>query len=111
MVIPISDQFRGYAEEVKNEIYAAGFEAYMNGDMTESLNKKIRNAQLDRYNFILVLGAKERDNQTVNVRTRDNTVHGECSVKHLIAEFNEFERSKTLNAEQEFKAQVNVKEE
>lgn len=49
----------------------------MNNDTTESFNRKIRSAQLDQYNFILVVGEKEAQAGTVNVRTRDNKV---CSV-------------------------------
>jgi threonyl-tRNA synthetase len=38
------------------------------------LNKKIRNAQLAQFNFILVVGEREATANTVNVRTRDNAV-------------------------------------
>lgn len=40
----------------------------------DTLNKQIRNAQLAQFNFILVIGAREKENGTVNVRTRDNAV-------------------------------------
>jgi threonyl-tRNA synthetase len=55
-------------------LYAAGFEAEVNIASNDTFNKKIRNAQLDQFNFILVVGEKEADNGTVNVRTRDNKV-------------------------------------
>jgi threonyl-tRNA synthetase len=35
------------------------------------LNKKIRNAQLEQFNYILVVGDKEQESATVNVRIRD----------------------------------------
>lgn len=38
------------------------------------MNKQVRNAQLAQFNFILVVGQKEKDNGSVNVRTRDNQV-------------------------------------
>lgn len=37
--------------------------------------------------FISVVGEKERSSGTVNVRTRDNKVHGELSVEELIVKF------------------------
>jgi threonyl-tRNA synthetase len=37
-----------------------------------------------RYNFILVVGKKEQESQTVNVRTRDNVVHGQRSIADLL---------------------------
>lgn len=44
-------------------------------DNSDTLNRKIRNAQLAQFNFILVVGPKEAQNGTVNVRTRDNAVN------------------------------------
>lgn len=51
------------------------------------MQKKIREAQLAQYNYILVVGEKEAEQKTVNVRTRDNVIHGEKSVNDIIAEF------------------------
>ena len=48
----------------------------------DTMNKQVRNAQLAQFNFILVIGAKEMQNGTVNVRTRDNAVSF-CSISEL----------------------------
>ncbi len=40
------------------------------------MQKKVREAQIAQYNYILVVGEKEKAERTVNVRTRDNVVHG-----------------------------------
>lgn len=37
---------------------------------------QVREAQLEQYNYILVVGNEEKEARTVNVRTRDNVVHG-----------------------------------
>merc|ERR1711872_607754 len=37
-------------------------------DDSNTMNKKVRNAQIAQYNFIFVVGEKERSNKTVNVR-------------------------------------------
>ena len=37
---------------------------------------QVRDAQLSQYNYILVLGEQEQREGTVNIRTRDNIVHG-----------------------------------
>ena len=50
----------------------------------ETLNKKIREAQLAQVNYILVVGEKEMSNATVNVRTRDNKVLGEMTFDELM---------------------------
>ncbi len=53
MVIPIGPVFNDYAKEVKQRVYDAGFNCDCNVDDGETMNKKIRNAQLAQYNFIL----------------------------------------------------------
>ncbi len=56
------------------QLFQSGFECDIDVDQGDTMNRKIRNAQLAQYNFILVLGEKELTNKTVNVRTRDNKV-------------------------------------
>ena len=49
-----------------------------------------------------VVGEKEQQNETVNIRTRDNKVHGEHSVTHVLQRFKHFTDSKVLDAEEKF---------
>ncbi|RWS17731.1 threonine-tRNA ligase: cytoplasmic-like protein [Dinothrombium tinctorium] len=102
IVLPIHDSFNEYAESVRKQLYEAGFQVDVELDPGLTINKKVRNAQLAQYNFILVVGEKEKDNNTVNVRTRDNKVHGECSIKDLIDKFSKFKNEKLPNAEEVF---------
>lgn len=75
MVVPVSPAFEEYANKVKAQVHAAGY--FIDVDMSHrTLNKMVREAQLAQYNFILVVGGEEEKNETVNVRTRDNHVHG-----------------------------------
>ncbi|XP_044265947.1 threonine--tRNA ligase 1, cytoplasmic isoform X1 [Tribolium madens] len=87
MVIPVGPTYDEYALDVQKKLYQAGFMAEVDTDAGDTMNKKIRNAQLAQFNFILVVGEKERSSQTVNVRTRDNIVHGEITVEGLIEKF------------------------
>lgn len=66
------------------------------------MNKKIRNAQLSQHNFILVVGEKEQTNGTVNIRTRDNKVHGEHSIAKVIERFTQLAKERILNSEETF---------
>jgi threonyl-tRNA synthetase len=94
LVVPVSKTFSEYAEQVQKKVSAAGF--YVDVDLSaRTLNKMVREAQLSQYNFILVVGAQEAANSTVNVRTRDNAVHGTKSVDALIAEFKRLETEKS----------------
>lgn len=108
MIIPISETCKDFAEEVRDRIRSEHFTADLNLESTESLNKKIREAQLNQYNFILVIGEKEMKNSTVNVRTRTRKVLGESKVDHFIDELKKLRRSRTLSAEIEYKLQKSI---
>ncbi|XP_044521338.1 threonine--tRNA ligase 2, cytoplasmic isoform X2 [Gracilinanus agilis] len=102
MVIPVGPTCEEYALQISKEFFEAGFMADVDLDQSCTLNKKIRNAQLAQYNFILVVGEKEKLNNAVNVRTRDNKVHGEVSIASAINKLKKLKESRTLNAEEEF---------
>ncbi|CAI2722716.1 unnamed protein product [Schistosoma spindalis] len=102
LVVPVVSACDEYAIDVKNRLHDAGFMVSVDTDPGRTLNKKIRNGQLLQNNFILVVGEKEITNGTVNVRTRDNKVHGEHPVEHVIERFRQLAASRTLEAEQEF---------
>ncbi|XP_026478329.1 threonine--tRNA ligase, cytoplasmic-like [Ctenocephalides felis] len=97
MVIPVGPSLDAYAEEVKNKLYDAGFMAEVDTDAGDTMNKKIRNAQIAQFNFILVVGEKEKNSGTVNVRTRDNVVHGELTISDLISKFKKLSENYTIN--------------
>lgn len=85
-VVPVDPKFADYACEVQNKVHEAGFYVDVD-DSARTLNKKVREAQLAQYNFILVVGEKEMNEGSVNVRTRDNEVQGTLPIADLIAKF------------------------
>ena len=52
IVVPVAPPFNAYAQQVRNKLYDAGYQCDVNLDDGETMNKKIRNAQLAQYNFI-----------------------------------------------------------
>uniref|UniRef100_A0A3Q2YCK3 threonine--tRNA ligase n=1 Tax=Hippocampus comes TaxID=109280 RepID=A0A3Q2YCK3_HIPCM len=102
MVVPVGPTCEEYAQKVQQDFHNAGFMSDVDLDPGCTLNKKIRNAQLAQYNFILVVGEKEKTSNTVNVRTRDNKVHGERGVDDCIQRLKELKSSKSRNAEEDF---------
>ena len=52
MVVPVGPPFNAYAEEVKSKLHAAGFCCDTDTDDSNTMNKKVRNAQIAQYNFI-----------------------------------------------------------
>ena len=78
-IITVADRHSEFAHEIKREILKAGFICDMD-ESSESVNKKIRTAQLLQINYMLTVGDKEVENKTVSLRTRDNVVHGEMNL-------------------------------
>ncbi|GFY76616.1 threonine--tRNA ligase 1, cytoplasmic [Trichonephila inaurata madagascariensis] len=88
IVVPVGSMFEEYAQKVCNEIHSAGFICDMDVDQGDTMKKKIRNAQLAQYNYIFVVGEREKSSNTVNVRTRDdNAVRGEFTISDVISKF------------------------
>ncbi|XP_075714028.1 threonine--tRNA ligase 1, cytoplasmic-like isoform X1 [Rhinoderma darwinii] len=102
MVVPVGPSCEDYAQQVCQEFFEAGFMADVDLDHSCTLNKKIRNAQLAQYNFIFVVGEKEKANNAVNVRTRDNKVHGEVSIASAVEKLTKLKKLHSKNAEEEF---------
>lgn len=82
-VITIADRHADYAHELARELKKSGFLCDVD-DSSESVNKKIRNAQLMQINYMLTVGDKEMENRSINLRTRDNVVHGEVELETLM---------------------------
>jgi len=73
VILPMNDDLTAYAEEVKARFDEAGLLTEVDR-RTESLNRKVREAQLNQVPLTLTIGAKEKENGTLAVRTLDGKV-------------------------------------
>jgi threonyl-tRNA synthetase len=73
VLLPMNDDLAAYALEVKTRFDAAGLRAEVD-TRTESLNRKVREAQLSQIPLTLTIGPKEKENGTLAVRTLDGKV-------------------------------------
>ncbi|KIV96624.1 threonine-tRNA ligase [Exophiala mesophila] len=71
LVIPVMKGAEDYVREIQSIFHKARL--YVDIDVSgNTLQKKIRSGQLAQYNFIFVVGAKEQETRTVNIRNRDD---------------------------------------
>ena len=70
-VIPVSEKTNEYAEKVYEELKNNGFRVEID-TRNSQMGAKIRDAQMRKINYMLILGEKERDNGSISVRTRNN---------------------------------------
>jgi threonyl-tRNA synthetase len=68
-VLPVSEKFTGYGEEVRAALVQAGLRADLDA-RNEKLGYKIREAQVQKVPYMLVVGAREQEDRTVAVRRR-----------------------------------------
>ena len=68
-VLPISDAFQPYAREVRQRLLDAGLRCELDG-RSEKIGYKIREAQLQKTPYMLIVGQKEQESGTVAVRSR-----------------------------------------
>ncbi len=84
MVMPITDRANDYALELKDKLSALGVR--VETDLrNEKIGYKIREAQMQKLPYMLVVGDKERENGTVSVRTRGGVDLGAMPVDEFIA--------------------------
>ncbi|CAN6477599.1 unnamed protein product [Victoria cruziana] len=96
IVCPVSEKSQPYAIQVRDQIHKAGY--YVDVDTTDrKIQKKVREAQLAQYNYILVVGEEEAKTGTVSVRVRDNADHFVKSINDVLSHFREESLSHSIN--------------
>ena len=87
-ILPISDKYNDYANEVKKALFDRGIRVEID-DRAEKTGFKIREAQLQKIPYMLIVGEKEAADKTVSVRSRDNGEVGSISLDEFITTISE----------------------
>ena len=82
-VLPISDQFLSYAQQIAANLSNAGIRVELDS-RSEKIGYKIREAQLQKIPYMLVVGAKETSSQTVSVRKRGEGEKGSLPLEEFL---------------------------
>jgi threonyl-tRNA synthetase len=94
-VLPISEKFTEYGRKVETELKSHGFRVA--GDYRpEKIGAKIREAQLEKIPYMLVVGEKEVAAGTVAVRDRVDGDLGALPVSQLVARLEQEVRERTI---------------
>jgi len=84
-VLPISDKYLEYAQQVKEELQRHNVRVTLD-DRSERLQAKIRQAQMDKVPYMLVVGEKEQAEGTVAVRSRDTGEQTVLALNDFVAQ-------------------------
>ena len=79
IVITVNPEIDPYAQKVRADLQAKGLRVDLD-DSADKLGAKIRNARLARYPYLLVIGAKEAESNTLGVRSREKGELGAITV-------------------------------
>ncbi len=82
-VLTVTDRNNIFAAEVVAKMHQAGIRAELD-DRTETIGKKVRDAQLQKVNYILTIGDKEIEKKTIAVRTRKGDVTFDVTVDQFV---------------------------
>ena len=83
VVIPIADRHAGYAGALSKQLASEGFRVRVDA-RNERMNLKIREAQLQKVPYMLVVGDREEMSETASVRSRDTGNMGAMPIAQLI---------------------------
>ena len=83
-VMPITDKQQAYAKEVNDKLFELGYRTQLD-DRNEKIGKKIREAQVQKVPFMLIVGEKEAESGTVAVRQRHGGDLGAMTLDDFIA--------------------------
>ncbi|HOZ81173.1 MAG TPA: threonine--tRNA ligase, partial [Candidatus Woesebacteria bacterium] len=95
-IIPITDAQHEYANQVLAQLKEQGIRAEID-DRSEKMQAKIRDAQLEKIPFMLVIGGREAESYAVAVRQRDGQDLGAIPVSDFIAKIKDLINTKSLN--------------
>ena len=94
-VLPVSGKFSEYAQKVTADLKAEGFRAHLD-DRNEKLQAKIRDAQIAKVPYMLIIGGKEAEAGTVSVRHRSKGDLGPRPFAEFVAALREEVSSRAI---------------
>ena len=94
-IIPVGEAFNSYGSEVYTTLRSAGIRVKLD-DSSDSLGKKIRNAETDHVNYIVVVGEQEMTSQTLAVRNYKTQEKSTENVGEFATRISEEIKNKTL---------------
>ncbi len=103
-ILPISEKYEAYAEEVRKELAKADIDVTVD-NRSEKIGFKIREARLAKLPYMLVVGQQEEADHTVSVRSRFAGDEGIKSITDFVTDITQEIKTKTIRREVEQAAQ------
>ncbi len=95
IILPVTDRAQEYAESIKLQFEANGFRTSVD-DRNEKIGKKIREAQLNKIPYMVIVGDKDIENNTISPRHRSAGDMGAMKLEDFIKDIKEEVATKTI---------------
>ena len=95
-VIPITDKQGDYAQKIKSTLQENNIRVELD-DKAETMQNKIRNAAGEKIPYMIIVGGREEENNTISVRQRDGQDLGNMSLDNFINQIKDQITKKALN--------------
>ena len=91
----LNDEVKDYAKEIYQKLFDEGFQVELN-DKNESMGKKAREAQIQKFNYLLTVGEKEKSQNEIAIKKRDSKEIATTTLDKFINQLKKETSSKTL---------------
>jgi threonyl-tRNA synthetase len=108
IVLPLSEHYMEYAQQVQQRLDGLGFRVELDS-RSEKLGYKIREAEMQKIPYMLIVGAKEQEAESASVRVHGEGDKGMQSLDEIIAEFYDLNNVEKLAAKAHQEAAIEIK--
>jgi len=95
-IIPITDAQHEYAHKILDKLKEQGIRVEID-DRSEKMQSKIRDAQMQKIPYMLIIGGREVENNQVSIRQRDNQDLGAMDFDKFLKTIKDQIKNKSLN--------------
>ena len=94
-IVTITERNKDFANKVFEKLKDENLRVEID-DRNETINKKVRDAQMQRYNYIITIGDKESEKKNLAIRTRDNKVKFDVDMEDFIKQIKKENNERSL---------------
>ena len=107
VVLPISDKFLDYGNHIKDILSDAGYRVELD-ERGEKIGYKIREAEVQKVPYMLIVGEKEREANSVAIRIHGQGDQGALTVNELLTEFSHLNRPEATGTQPAEEAAIEI---
>jgi len=87
-IMTMNDEVKEYAKEIYNKLFEEGFRVELD-ERNESIGKKVREASIERFNYMITIGEDEAKDKIIAIKTRDQKEIEKMKLEDFIEKLNQ----------------------